>query len=92
MQFEIQFHEQLAAISGNRFSIALSLLYRPMFEYHTNHRLTLEDKNVMPPEVVATHDRIVKALEAKDLDELVLALRGEWTETMLFDSKLMRDR
>ena len=82
MDFEIQFHELLAAIAGNRYAIALSLLYRPMFEYHTNHRLSLEDKQSMPPEIVATHERIVDALENRDLDELVQALRGEWTESV----------
>lgn len=87
LEFEIQFHEQLAMISGNRFSIALGLLYRPMFEYHTNHRLTSEDKNIMPKEVIATHERIVDALESENLEELKLALRGEWTEAMFFDDK-----
>lgn len=82
MDFEIQFHERLAAIAGNRYGIALSLLYRPMFEYHINHRLSLEDKQRMPPDVVATHERIVDALENRDLDQLVQALRGEWTESI----------
>lgn len=82
LEFEIQFHELLAVIAGNRYGIALSLLYRPMFEYHTNHRLSLEDKQSMPPDVVATHTRIVDALENRSLDELIEALRGEWTESV----------
>ncbi len=74
-------------MSGNRFCVALSVLYRPMFEYHTNHRLTAEDKNIMPPEVVDNHERIVAALEKDNLEELVLALKGEWTEAMYFNDR-----
>ena len=77
LEFEVQFHEQLATLTGNRFVIALSLLYRPLFEYHTTHRLTWVDQQTMPASVVAGHRRVVKALETGDREALVEAMRGE---------------
>lgn len=87
LEFEISFHGQLAQLTGNRFVVALSLLYRPMFEYHVSHRLPLEDQQVMPPEVVATHARIVDALEKRDQAALIEALRDEWTDNVMLDTR-----
>lgn len=86
LEFEIQFHEHIAGLTGNRFVMALSLLYRPLFEYHTRHRLTMEDQQAMPEWVIAQHRRVVEALEGKDQAALAEALRGEGTTAIVVDT------
>lgn len=77
VEFEIRFHETLAMISNNRFAIALSLLYGPLFEYHSANLIPYESAEVMPDFVITDHQDIVNALEKKDTTSLVEALKRQ---------------
>lgn len=69
-EFEIRFHEKLAALSGNRFMLALSFVYKPLFEFHAKCLIPKYQPPIMPDDVLAEHTEVVDAIEYKDLDRL----------------------
>lgn len=74
MEFEIEFHERLARLSGNQLVIALSLLYRPLYEEFAREFDPRHGEH-MAETVIADHRLIVDALDRHDLDKLTEALR-----------------
>jgi DNA-binding FadR family transcriptional regulator len=77
LEFEIRFHEQLALITGNHLIIALSLLYRPLFQYHSDYVLHPEASAVMPDRDIDNHAAVVQALMDRNHDALVEAMRKQ---------------
>ncbi len=77
VDFEVEFHLILADLSNNEFVGALSLLYRPLFEYHVKHHPLLFEKGPIPQYIVEAHRNIHDALEAGDCDRLYRELRHQ---------------
>ena len=51
---------------------------------------SVEPLKPLPEEVVSGHVRMVEALEKKNLQALVEALRGEWTDNVMAETRSRR--
>lgn len=65
-EFSAQFHQQLAAITGNTLFLALSLLYQPLFAQH----LSMPPATHLPESDVLHYLAVIEALESNDRDKL----------------------
>lgn len=77
LEFEVAFHSKLAHLSGNRFVIALSLIYQPLFAYHTENHPLLKTVLLMPEYIIRDHRAICEAIASADLPELQNLLHSQ---------------
>lgn len=77
VEFEIKFHGCMARLSGNRYAVALSLTYRPLFEYHIAHHPLLALNQPMPEYILDAHRMICNAIEQKNIDRLLQLLHEQ---------------
>jgi DNA-binding FadR family transcriptional regulator len=82
VEFEIRFHEKLAALSGNRFMLALSFVYKPLFEFQEKRLIPEHLSPIMPENVLKEHEEIVDSIECKDLERLRKALELQLVENL----------
>ena len=81
LEFEVNFHEHLAILSGNNFAIALSLIYKPLFQHHVKNHPLLKDNHIMPDYIIENHRKIIKALEDRNFEQLLIELREQARHT-----------
>ncbi|MBN1553313.1 MAG: FCD domain-containing protein [Phycisphaerae bacterium] len=74
-EFEVEFHRFLSGLSQNRFFIAFSLLYEPLFRMMVKVGKSDLNRTGLSREAIRNHRKMVDAIRNQDTDGMLVVLK-----------------
>lgn len=74
-EFEVEFHKLLSSLSENKFFIAFSLLYEPLFHTMVKVGKSGLRQDALSAEAIENHRKIIHAIESRDNEALLAIMK-----------------